>query len=502
MSNGQEYRYVYDDLGQLIREDNSVTNKTYVYAYDNAGNILSKKTYSLTAAGSTPSGSYTTNAYTYGDATWGDLLTKYRGVFITYDAIGNPLSYYNGSSYTFTWKNGRQLASATKGSTTLSFDYNDEGIRTKKVVNGVEHTYYLSGSQIEAEKWGNNLCIYIYDAEGAPIGMQYRNSSMAKDVFYTFWFEKNLQGDVIAVYNDSGVKVLVYTYDAWGNIYSTIWTNSTGNNIYAQYNPFRYRGYYYDSELEMYYLQSRYYDPAIGRFINADSQLNTKDGILGYNIYAYCNNNPVMNIDPAGNALKWWQAVLIGVAVIAIVAVTTAAIVYSGGSAATVLVAAGKIALSGVKIAAAAGAVAGTVRAGKAICEGETDVKEIGKDFITGFADGFFSGAMYFAGCTGASLASYGISGNFNDGYGWSSGQWQGGYLTPNTHGISIATHQGGVNGGRSFGVDMDIYNGLHYHTNKFGVGKKSSWIKTHHWEAIPIFIGIGVGLSDEWGEW
>ncbi len=57
-------------------------------------------------------------------------------------------------------------------------------------------------------------------------------------------------------------------------------------------------------------------------------------------------------------------------------------------------------------------------------------------------------------------------------------------------------------NEGRSFGVDMDIYNGLHYHTNKFGVGKKSSWITTHHWEAIPIFIGIGVGLSDEWSEW
>lgn len=348
LSNGQEYRYVYDDLGQLIREDNSVTNKTYVYAYDNAGNILSKKTYSLTAAGSTPSGSYTTNAYTYGDATWGDLLTKYRGVSITYDAIGNPLSYYNGSSYTFTWKNGRQLASATKGSTTLSFDYNDEGIRTKKVVNGVEHTYYLSGSQIEAEKWGNNLCIYIYDAEGAPIGMQYRNSSMAKDVFYTFWFEKNLQGDVIAVYNDSGVKVLVYTYDAWGNIYSTIWTNSTGNNIYAQYNPFRYRGYYYDSELEMYYLQSRYYDPAIGRFINADKYLAGIDGdFRGYNLFAYCLNNPVNMSDPTGNWSIWSQIFTV-VAIAAITVAAVAATVATCGAAAPALAVAGGGIIGGI----------------------------------------------------------------------------------------------------------------------------------------------------------
>ena len=63
-------------------------------------------------------------------------------------------------------------------------------------------------------------------------------------------------------------------------------------------------------------------------------------------------------------------------------------------------------------------------------------------------------------------------------------------------------TYKGGINGGRSFGLDLDIYNGLHFHTNRFGIGKKSNWIKTHHWEFVPIIIGIKVGLSDGWSEW
>ena len=180
----------------------------------------------------------------------------------------------------------------------LSYDYNDEGIRTSKTVNGVEHTYSLSGSQIVAEEWGSNLCVYLYDADGAPIGMQYRTTSMAKGDFYTFWFEKNLQGDIVAVYNESGTKVYTYQYDAWGNCTATP-VSSIGSNIYAQYNPFRYRGYYYDTETKLYYLQSRYYNPETGRFLNVDSCLYSH--ILGYNLYPYCHNNPVNYYDPKGD---------------------------------------------------------------------------------------------------------------------------------------------------------------------------------------------------------
>ena len=332
LSNGQEYRYVYDDLGQLLREDNSVKNCTYVYAYDHAGNILSKKTYALTAEGETPSTLYSTNTYGYNDADWGDLLTSFNGHTITYDAIGNPLNYYNGSSFSFTWKNGRQLATAAKGTYVLSYDYNDEGIRTSKTVNGVEHTYSLSGSQITAEEWGSNLCVYLYDADGSPIGMQYRTTSMAKGDFYTFWFEKNLQGDIVAVYNESGTKVYTYQYDAWGNCTATP-VSSIGANIYAQYNPFRYRGYYYDSETGFYLTGTRYYDPEIGRFINADGEISDVGGnVLGYNLFAYCFNNPVNMDDPTGQWPKWIGKAIAVVAVAAVVVAAVAVTVSTFGA--------------------------------------------------------------------------------------------------------------------------------------------------------------------------
>ncbi|MBO7175766.1 MAG: hypothetical protein J6W14_00190 [Clostridia bacterium] len=106
------------------------------------------------------------------------------------------------------------------------------------------------------------MLIYLYDNAGAPVGMMYRTNAYAADTYDYFLFEKNLQGDIVAVYNASGTKLLSYTYDAWGNCTVT-GSTTTG----AQYNPFRYRGYYYDSELGVYYLNSRYYDSQIGRFI-------------------------------------------------------------------------------------------------------------------------------------------------------------------------------------------------------------------------------------------
>ena len=213
----------------------------------------------------------------------------------TYDAVGNPLNY---NGYTLAW-NGRQLVSMTKGSKTYSYKYNDEGIRTSKIVNGVEYIYILDGSRIVSETWGDNLFVYLYDESGSPIGMQYRSVSMAEGDFYTFYYEKNLQGDIVAVYNESGTKVLAYTYDAWGNCTATSYTTA-GTNLYALYTPFRYRGYYYDFETGLYYLQSRYYNPQWGRFLNADVHVNANGDLIGFNMYAYCSNNPVMGYDPTG----------------------------------------------------------------------------------------------------------------------------------------------------------------------------------------------------------
>ena len=286
-------KYRYDDIGQLIREENPYLGETYVYTYDRAGNRTKKQTYEY---GTSTLKSTVTYSYD------GDRLNNYNGTTtFEYDTLGNPLQYYNGSAYTFEWQNGRQLAKATKGSKTLTFKYNDEGIRTSKTVNGVEHIYTLNGSQIVSETWGNNTLIYLYDEAGSPIGMQYRQSGMTEGLFYTFFFEKNLFGDVVAVYNEYGVKVISYTYDAWGNVKQT-WHNMLAQNLYAQYNPFRYRGYYYDTETGFYYLESRYYDPATGRFINADDieYLGANGDLISYNLYAYCSNNPVVRIDSSG----------------------------------------------------------------------------------------------------------------------------------------------------------------------------------------------------------
>ncbi|MBO4308637.1 MAG: hypothetical protein J5885_02285 [Clostridia bacterium] len=150
-------------------------------------------------------------------------------------------------------------------------------------------------------------------------------SGGAEGVFYTYWFEKNLQGDIIAVYNEGGTKIISYTYDAWGNMTSTT-SNYTGNNRYASLNPFRYRGYYYDTDTGYYYLQSRYYNPSWGRFLNADgiAYLGAGDEFLGFNLFAYCGNNPVMGYDPEGtwNWGKFRKAVTSGIAFVSTLLIT------------------------------------------------------------------------------------------------------------------------------------------------------------------------------------
>ena len=139
---------------------------------------------------------------------------------------------------------------------------------------------------------------YIYDANSV-IGMIYHNTTMAVSAFEYYFFEKNLQGDIVAVYNATGTKLVAYTYDAWGNVTTTYYNG--GASTAAQYNGFRYRGYYYDSETGLYYLNSRYYDPATGRFINADGYISTGQGLAGFNMYSYCNNNPILYVDGTGN---------------------------------------------------------------------------------------------------------------------------------------------------------------------------------------------------------
>ena len=389
-SNGHQIRYVYDDLGQLKREDNTLLQKTFMYTYDFAGNITSKRTYSLTAASATPTNLQSTNTYSYGDTEWGDKMTAFNGVQITYDAIGNPRSYYNGQSWSFAWTNGRDLAQATKSGSFLTFTYNDEGIRTSKTVNNEVHTYTLNGTQIVSEAWDNHLIIYIYDIDSMPIGMQYRNTSYAEGVFDVYWFERNLQGDIVAVYDHNGTKLVAYVYDAWGNVTTSYYNG--GSTSAALYNPFRYRGYYYDVELKMYYLQSRYYDPAIGRFINADSFISTDSGVLGSNMFAYCGNNPVMGYDPTGHFN--WGKLFNGASLLAIgiTACAAALTVVSAGACTPLLVAAtvtfvagGMTVLNGAAEVIESGTDYNFMRDG--VMEGNEQLYEAQKEFFSTTAE-------------------------------------------------------------------------------------------------------------------
>ena len=239
--------------------------------------------------------------------------------------MGNPLSYYNGSSYTFTWTQGRRLATAVKDSTIASYTYNESGIRTSKTVDGTKHTYVLNGTSVYSDTWKEgsitHVVVYVYDENGSPIGMMYRNSTMGEGVFEYYIFAKNLQGDIIAVYNSNGTKLVSYKYDAWGNV-TRIYSNG-GDSTAVRYNSFRYRGYFYDEETGLYYLNSRYYDPAIGRFLNPDIYVNANGDLTGFNMYAYCSNNPVMGYDPTGY-VSWWGVIVGAALTVAGVAIAVA----------------------------------------------------------------------------------------------------------------------------------------------------------------------------------
>jgi len=182
---------------------------------------------------------------------------------------------------------------------TYSFTYNADGIRTSKTVDGIVHEYVLNGNQITAEKWkvGSKeyLLIFLYDANGAPIGMKYWTTGNTD--FSIYFFEKNLQGDIVAVYNAEGEKIGSYTYDAWGRSLGV--TGSMATTL-GRRNPFRYRGNVYDEESGLYYLRSRYYDPEMNRFICADSLLGKCGEVINHNVYTYCNNVPIILADNNG----------------------------------------------------------------------------------------------------------------------------------------------------------------------------------------------------------
>ena len=227
-------------------------------------------------------------SYAYGDADWKDKLTRFNGVDIAYDAIGNPI---HDGVWAYTWENGRQLRRMACDATIAEFVYNADGLRVQKTVNGVATNYTLHGKNIVHMTKGNAELHFWYDAQNRPAIVEFNGTK--------YGYLYNLQGDVIGLIDSANTEVVKYTYDAWGKPLSV--TGSLANTI-GYYNPFRYRGYVYDVETGLYYLRSRYYNPRWGRFVNADANIGHSQGIISHNIMAYCCNRPINNFDPDG---KW-----------------------------------------------------------------------------------------------------------------------------------------------------------------------------------------------------
>ena len=281
--------YTYDAKNQLVRHDSATLKATYTYAYDAGGNITEKRTYAYTTGDLTGKTATKTVKYDYGNSACGDELTSYNGESIVYDKIGNPTSY---RGWGMTWQ-GRQLVKAEKDKK-LSFTYDSEGVRTSKTVGSTTTKYLLNGTQILAQTTNGKTLSFFYDQQGNRV-------AMADSSNHFYYYIYNVQGDVIALADAStGKLVVTYTYDAWGKVLSV---NDTTANSVGTLNPFRYRSYYYDTETSLYYLQSRYYDPDTGRFINADAFTSTDiSSPLSTNMFAYCENNPVANLDGDGKS--------------------------------------------------------------------------------------------------------------------------------------------------------------------------------------------------------
>ena len=304
-----------------------VTNGyTYIYNYDLGGNLISKYVYSYTRSTPDISSLLYYDEYYY-NSIWKDmregycrytvssdgntLITTYMG-YTDYDSIGNPLSYYNGTSYSFTWQNGRQLATATVNGSTYTYKYNQDGIRLSKQYGNTLVEYILDGTKIIYERVYNTATgtpvltsetIYSYDSMGTPNGAKVKVYSGTTATTYDFYFRTNLQGDVLAIYDGrTNAQVVSFNYDAWG-AYTTNVHNTTLSQIALNYTHLRYRGYYQDTETSFYYLNSRYYDAKMCKFINADSYVNANGDFVGYNMYAYCSNNPVMFMDVTGEEI-------------------------------------------------------------------------------------------------------------------------------------------------------------------------------------------------------
>ena len=305
---GKKTTYSYDGLNRLVFERNEAIGNEYTYTYDNGGNITCKRQFNSTGILTG-----TTN-YGYGDSYWKDQLTSwgsYGTSSFAYDNAGNPTKY---KGKTLTWQGKKLVKYANSDLSYMDLSYDGNGMlvgytqndtysdwagaqftntTTKEIVRDGDKIIYekiTEYNQLENTTSVKNVK-YTYDEKGAS-GMSVNNVS--------YYFVRNIFGDVTAIYDESRNKKAEYRYDAWGTCYMSVNVDGIGS-----LNPFRYRGYYFVSQIGLYYLTTRFYDYMTGRFVNADvPSICIDDGLTvpeGCNLYSYCRNNPISYVDPTGH---------------------------------------------------------------------------------------------------------------------------------------------------------------------------------------------------------
>ena len=382
--------YQYDELNQLIRENNGVLGITVLYAYDAGGNMTSRKTYDYTEG--TLQTIKKNETFTYRSDGWKDQLLTWNGKNYTYDAGGNPTVL---RGMPLTWGEGHRLKKIAAETGTITFAYDSDGKRVKKTSGNTETKYYYNGSILSGlvkTTTGNTgttktTVQFVYDAEGKPFLLRFNGKT---DYFYLY----NGLGDVVGLVDSSNQVVVRYQYNSWGKVTST---QDTSGVSLATLNPFRYRKYVYDPETGLYCLGSRYYDPEVGRFVNADDTdvIFAKPQELGSkNLYAYCDNNPVAREDYAG---EFPIPCIVGAVVGAVVS-GFSYVLSSGGE------------IDGVELAksclvgAVSGALAplgGNFLKAAAVINGVNTAINTEGDIVTRFICGVFeAGATYVSGFT------------------------------------------------------------------------------------------------------
>lgn len=340
------HTYQYDYRGNLIKADN------VEYNYDSNGNILSigEKT------------------FTY-DENVKDLLIKVDNKNIEYDT-NNPgiIKKYDGNEYTF---EGRILKTLTNLNGNYTYVYDDKGLRTCKYKSGENWIYQYDDDKLVYQLHNNIRLDFLYDENGKLYGF-------IKDNTDKYFYIKDDLNNILGIINSSGEFVVKYEYDPFGVCTSIKGTLASTIGVL---NPFRYKGYYFDSESNMYYCKSRYYVPEWGRWLNYDSaNFLDIENINGLNLYCYCQNNPISYYDEDGDLSKWAKTLIVAVAGVAVIAGVVAVTVATGGLAAPVLKEAGFGAVTGGVSSAAM----------QYLSEGKVDLSKVIIDATVGGVMGAF----------------------------------------------------------------------------------------------------------------